>query len=143
MNLHERLEALVELGNRLKQPNEYLDALMHRTFYNNKWFTVDNQQLAVRAIADYFLEASKLKAWADQYTIADDPPLKKIGVIMAGNIPLVGFHDFLCVFVAGHQAQIKLSEKDQFLFPYLVRMLEEIDDRTGIYFEIVNKLKGF
>jgi hypothetical protein len=57
-----------------------------------------------------------------------------IGLVLAGNIPLVGFHDILCVFAAGHRARIKLSDKDPFLLPLLLEMLKEIDARTADYF---------
>ena len=143
MQRNERIKALVELGHRLSQPNEYLEAIMHRSFYHNKWFTIENQQLAIQAIAQQFLEAEKLKTWVDHYDLKEPKSPQKVGIIMAGNIPLVGFHDLLCVFVAGHYSQIKLSEKDQFLLPYIIKLLGEIDSRSGAYFEVSNKLKNF
>ncbi len=61
--------------------------------------------------------------------------LQTVGLVLAGNIPLVGFHDILCVFAAGHRARIKLSDKDPFLLPLLLEMLKEIDLRTAEYFD--------
>ncbi len=67
-----------------------------------------------------------------------------VGLVLAGNIPLVGFHDILCVFVAGHKAGIKLSDKDPFLLPMLLDFLAEIDDRTAAYFSTTTaRLSGF
>ena len=69
---------------------------------------------------------------------------KRVGLVLAGNIPLVGFHDILCVFVAGHQSVIKLSDKDPFLLPMLLDFLKEIDERTAAYFSTTTeRLGGF
>ena len=143
MTLQERLSALSELGRRLQQPDDYLDAVIHRTAFNNGWLTPDNQRKAIQAIATRMLDADKLHTWAGRYFLPDAPALKNVGLVMAGNIPLVGWHDVQCVFVAGHRAQIKLSDKDQYLLPCLLRMLKQIDARTTDYFEIVSRLRDF
>ncbi len=144
MKLSERINALVKLGDQLLSGDEFLEALMHRTYHNNKWFTIENQKQAVNAIGQLFLEESKIRKWLNQYSIPDlTPSSKKVGIVMAGNIPLVGFHDFICVFIAGHQSIIKLSDKDPYIFPYLLKVLTKIDPRTESYFEIATNLKGF
>lgn len=143
MTLQERLSALSELGRRLQLPDDYLDAVIHRTAFNNGWFTPENQRKAIQAIATRMLDADKLHAWAGRYFLPDAPALKTVGLVMAGNIPLVGWHDVQCVFAAGHRAQIKLSDKDQYLLPCLLRMLEQIDARTAAYFEMVPQLRDF
>ncbi|MEN0002784.1 MAG: acyl-CoA reductase, partial [Bacteroidota bacterium] len=63
LSLSERIDLLVRLGEHLGEKDEYLEALMHRTHYNNKWFTIANQQQAVRAIADAFLATAKIEQW--------------------------------------------------------------------------------
>lgn len=143
MTLQERLDALSKLGSRLQQPDDYLDAVIHRTAFNNGWFTPENQRMAIQAIATRMLDTDKLYNWAGRYFLPDAPLVKTVGLVMAGNIPLVGWHDVQCVFVAGHRAQIKLSDKDQYLLPCLLRMLEQIDARTAAYFEVVPQLRGF
>lgn len=144
MKLTERIEALVELGQRLSQPDEYRDAILHRTHFNNQWFTIENQQLALQAIVEAFLQGPKLEAWATGYApLPDGPPRMQVGLVPAGNIPLVGFHDILSIFVAGQKAVIKPSEKDRFLTPYLLKLLADIDERTAPYFEITPQLKNF
>ncbi|GAB4242784.1 MAG: acyl-CoA reductase [Saprospiraceae bacterium] len=143
MNANERIAALVSLGERLSQPDEFLEALMQRTQYNNAWFTIENQKLALGAIVQHFLQKDKLENWAAAYRLRPEGPGKTVGMVMAGNIPLVGFHDLVCTFVAGHKAQIKLSEKDQYLLPYLLKLLKEIAPGSEQYFEIVEKLQGF
>ena len=124
MTLKERIAALARLGEHLLQPDDYLDAVIHRTEFNNPWFTKENQHLAIQSIATAFLDKNKLEKWAAAYPLADEPPMKTVGMVMAGNLPLVGFHDLVCTFVAGHKAQIKLSDKDRFLLPYLLQLLE-------------------
>jgi hypothetical protein len=143
MNKAERLSALAQLGQRLQEKDEYLEAVMHRTQFNNGWFTIEQQTQAIQSIAQYFLDAEKLKQWLAAYEIPETTTPKTVGLVMAGNIPLVGFHDWLCIFAAGHRAQVKLSEKDQYLFPYLMKLLAQIDERTGGYTELVERLNGF
>lgn len=142
MQLEERIKALVQLGQKLQQEDEYREAVIHRTHFNNQWFTKENQRNAIAAIADAFLEETKLRNWVEAYKIETVNP-KDVALVLAGNIPLVGFHDVLSVFLSGHHAQIKLSEKDQYLLPYLFRELKQIDERTAGYFTIVGQLKGF
>ncbi|MCB0664050.1 MAG: acyl-CoA reductase, partial [Saprospiraceae bacterium] len=143
MTVKERIDAAVFLGDTLKNGDEFLDALVHRTSFHNKWFTKENQEKAIQAISNQFLDREKLGDWTSRYHIDDNPNTKTVGLIMAGNIPLVGFHDFLSVFISGHKSQIKLSDKDPFVFPYLLKILEKANPEAGRYFEIVEKLEGF
>ena len=143
MKLSERRDALVKLGEHLRGEDEFLEALMHRSHYHNQWFTIENQKQAIQAIAEHFLDAEKLKQWLGHYHLDDHIQPKKVGLVLPGNIPLVGFHDVLCVFAAGHRAQIKLSDKDQYLLPYLLQLLAKFDERAGSYFEIVPNLRDF
>jgi hypothetical protein len=143
MQLRDRVEVLAQLGKQLKAGDEYLEALMHRTKYHNAWFTIDNQKQSVEAIADYYLSPARLDQWLAKYALPDNDHPKTVGIIMAGNIPLVGFHDWLCVFVAGHQAKIKLSDKDPYLLPHLLKMMTTIDERVASYYEFSTPLKDF
>ena len=143
MRLQERLDTLASLGDSLLQEDEMLQAIIHRTHYNNLWFTPDNQNAAIQAIASRLLNTSLLRDWAAGYDISDQPVAKTIGMVMAGNIPLVGFHDLICAFAAGCKSQVKLSEKDRFLLPYLLKRLEAIHPGSADYFAIVDSLKGF
>lgn len=143
MTLQERIDTLVQLGEHLLGEDEYLDALMQRTYYNNHWFIVENQQKAVRAIATHFLQRDRLEKWLSRYDISERKPILTVGLVMAGNIPLVGFHDLLCVFVAGHKAKIKLSDKDRFVLPYLLKLLERFHPETAQYVELVERLQDF
>lgn len=143
MNLEKRIDALIKLGNHLLGKDEFLEAIMHRTQYHNPWFTIENQQMAIQAIANEMLQPGKLKSWISRYELREPVHPRVIGQVMAGNIPLVGFHDLLCVFVTGHKSRIKLSEKDPYILPYLLKLLESFEPGAGDYFEIVDVMKGF
>lgn len=143
MNLDRRIELLARLGQHLLGEDEYLRAVMHRAEFHNPWFTRESQELAIRSIATAFLQREDLAALAARYPVSDEPRGEVAGVVMAGNIPLVGFHDWLCVFLAGYRAQVKLSDKDAFLFPYLVTLMEKWEPEMKEWVETVERLKGF
>ncbi len=143
MNLYERLKALVKLGEGLRREDEYREAVIHRTAHTNPWFTKENQRLALAAIAEKMLAEDKLAELLSAYQMLEPETPKVVGLVLAGNIPLVGFHDVLSVFVAGHRCMIKLSDKDPYLLPFLLKRLAEIDQRTAAYFQIVDQLKDF
>lgn len=113
---------------------------MARTAVHNPWLTVENQRLAIQAICDHFLQQPLLEAWSSGYAVADEVRPRRVGIVMAGNIPLVGFHDFMCTFVSGHLAVVKCSEKDPWLFPLLVRQLIAIDARAEAYVVLADRL---
>ena len=117
MTLKQRIALLIQLGAYLNSDDELLKAFMSRTQYNNAWLTVENYEKSAKAIAANFLQKAPLENWAKIYEVQENTSPKKVGIVMAGNIPFVGFHDFLSVFLSGNQAIIKLSDKDKFLFP--------------------------
>lgn len=144
MTVQERIEVLIKLGERLLSNDEQLDLAIHQAYLNNKWFTKENSRKAIHSIAKQFLQKEVLTNWLKKYDLADTTPNpQKVGIIMAGNIPMVGFHDLLCVFITGHIAHIKLSDKDRFLIPYCIKTLIEIDARTQPYFKTIERLQNF
>ena len=142
MNLKERVASLVDLGNYLQKNDEKLQALVKATYHQNRWFTEENTYKAINAISKQFLQKELLENWLSSYKISDEAPIT-VGMIMAGNIPLVGFHDLICVFLAGHQSKIKLSEKDKLLIPHFIKVMEEQNPEVSKYFDFVEKLEGF
>ncbi len=122
MNLSKRIEALVYLGGILQLKEEELIAAQQISKNKNSWFTLENSDQALQNIIANFLQKEKLTAWVKNYEIPEISPKKNIGIIMAGNFPLAGFHDLLCVFISGHQAKIKLSAEDKFLIPYCIKL---------------------
>ncbi|MDD2982417.1 MAG: acyl-CoA reductase [Crocinitomicaceae bacterium] len=99
---------------------ERFEYIIARQFALNGWFTQDSVRNALKAIGND-LTTEKLTAWTDQYQFVKEP--KRVGVIMAGNIPLVGFHDFLCVLLSGHKITAKMSSDDKTLLPEIVSLL--------------------
>ncbi len=143
MLLEKRIAALVALGNRLKKSDERLEAVIHKAYLYNPWFTKENSAKAIEAIVEQMLSEKLLRDWISHYDLSKKSRPKKVALILAGNIPLVGFHDVLSVFLAGHQSMIKLSEKDRFLLPYLIELLNEIDPAIAPYFEVTDRLSNF
>lgn len=151
MTLQDRIQTLVLLGDHLqKGEDEYLEALQKRTTFQNGWFTLENQKLATQAIAEHMLDAQLIEQWLRPYVpyfevkaATQATKVHTVGLVLAGNIPLVGFHDVMCVYLAGHHAQLKLSEKDPYVLPYLIKLLGQFDERAQEYFQIVTKLADF
>src|SRR5437764_2424246 len=112
MDLQQRINVLVRLGEYLQSNNEIFESVKQKAQSENPWFTHEFINKAVTNITENFLQPDKLKAWAKNYTIKEDASASKtVGIVMAGNIPLVGFHDTLCVFISGHKGLIKPSSK--------------------------------
>lgn len=143
MQLAERIALLARLGDYLRSKDERLEAVIHRTAHTNLWFTKENQWKAVDAIAEQWLRFEKLDQWLGNYDIPAERTARKVGLVLAGNIPLVGFHDVISVFATGHTAMIKLSEKDPHLLPFLVKVMTEMDERAASCFQFAERLEGF
>src|SRR5690348_6992691 len=100
MNLSQRKELLLRLGNYMQSGDEEWQQVKHKAYLENNWFIPEFTELSVIDIATNFLQPHQLEKLITQYQIPEensDP--KKVGIVMAGNIPLVGFHDLLCVFI--------------------------------------------
>ncbi len=101
--------------------------LFSATRNENGWFTEDNVKLAVENIAKIFLNEIALEKFAQKYKLNENFNPKKIGIVMAGNIPAVGFHDLLCVVLSGNIALLKLSSGDTASMMFLINKLYEFD----------------
>lgn len=143
MDLLQRVNLMVKLGNYMNDNDEEWQAIKLRASRENAWFTPEFIELATRNIARGFLNHEKLTSWANSYSIPslNNAP-KKVGVVMAGNIPLVGFHDFLSCFITGHIQIIKLSSKDNVLLKHLVSKLHEWNSATSELIQFSDLLKG-
>lgn len=103
---------------------ENLNSLISRQVHHNGWFSEDMVRKALLSLA-FMLEEEKLEDWAKNYKFNEKP--FTIAVIMAGNIPLVGFHDFVCVLLSGNRILCKLSSEDKLLLPALSKILIHLD----------------
>lgn len=140
MNLEERILACIKWGKVLNDPPDVWKEATLNASVQNSWFEPRFISLSLTNIVEEYLDEQKLRQWISGYALKDCEP-KKVGIIMAGNLPLVGFHDVLSVFISGHRSKIKLAQKDQVLWPVLLDLFLSVDDRVGPYFEVVEKLK--
>lgn len=142
MKLQNRIELLQQLKKYLNENDAAWQAVKERASKMNGWFTPEFIDLAIQHITEQFLDDDKLAAWIRHYHIDDTISPKNVGIVMAGNIPLVGFHDFLAVFVSGHQQTIKLSSKDDVLLKHLVQKMYEWEITTQNHISFAPMLKG-
>ena len=142
MNLQQRITAFVKLGdflsqfsnesvhikNNVEHTNLFFDGFRHQIKLaeeHNGWFTKENILFALEGWTN-LLTQDKLNTWLKPYNITNHLP-KKVAIIMAGNIPLVGFHDILSVLLTGHQVIVKQSSSDKHLLPLLAKYLEYVE----------------
>ena len=145
MNLSARIVAFAKLSQQLELLNKgnseglaqnEFDELLIKAEQFNPWFTQQYLRLAFENIIK-MLDRAALESWMNNYSEYEfeDSDIR-VGVIMAGNIPLVGFHDFLSVLISGKIFLGKLSSNDQFLLPYISKLLIDIEENfeSKIYF---------
>ena len=126
MTLQARIDAFADLGNRLRNLTaEEKKNLFDRAKFENPWFTEENCERALRGVC-LFLDLKTLTQWLSRYHLGLSTQ-KVVGVAMAGNIPLVGFHDLLCVLLSGHQLKAKLSSQDSVLMKFVIEELKAIE----------------
>ncbi len=139
MNKERTIEVFAELGNRIQQlEGEEREAWKRQAEIHNKWFTPDNVEKALEGIA-FMLRKEHLEKWLAGYALPVEKP-KKIGVVMAGNIPMVGFHDMLTVLISGHVLYAKLSSDDTVLMKRLVALLISIAPELEARIQLVERL---
>jgi hypothetical protein len=131
MELTERIKTFSALGEYLRSALnvnsgkhfERLNLLIVNQYLHNPWFTPENVRTAVRSIAEELTEENLVK-WTSNYPqIKDEIKPILVAVIMAGNIPLVGFHDFISVLISGNNILAKTSSKDSDLIIYIADIL--------------------
>jgi hypothetical protein len=128
MILQDRIGLLSRLGSYMLSDDIRWRQAKEGAFLKNGWFIPEFVDLAVKNIAKKFLNREKLADWTEHYKIgASNSRPQVIGIVMAGNIPLVGFHDLLSVFISGHKAVIKLSSKDEVLMKEILDVLRTWD----------------
>lgn len=150
MNTENQVLGLIKLSDYIKaflakKTEDYneddvnIELLLKRSEIENPWFTVDNQKFALQQWADLLTE-EQIKNWLKKYSVSRIS--KRVGLILAGNIPLVGFHDVISVVLSNHIPVIKLSSKDKYLIPFLLKKWKEFSD-DQVLFEFVERLENF
>jgi hypothetical protein len=142
MNVEQRIEILSKLRNYFIENGENWQITKVEAARSNPWFNNEFIELAVDNIVTYFLDEDKLKKWSGTYNVLKSTTHTTVGIVMAGNIPLVGFHDFLCVFISGQKSLIKASTKDEVLIKHIVQKLKEWDASLETVINFAQTLKG-
>lgn len=142
MILEDKKNAFVALGDFIRQfsteESQYNNELIHNESFfsnfqdiinqavsHNGWFTKEQVVFALKSWSDALTKAN-LDKWLSAYNLNEEP-LKKVGLILAGNIPMVGFHDVLSVLISGNKTLIKTSSNDKILIPFLLKYLQVVE----------------
>ena len=153
MDLSQRIESFLKLGEFLREypdgktesdQSNQLKEIVLNDHIQNPWFTEQNIRESIKAIGES-LRPEKIDFWINKYpNLKNQKNIKKIGVITAGNIPLVGFHDFITVLISGNIFYGKLSSKDNRLLKFISEYLIYLnsDFKKLIYFA-KDKLENF
>jgi hypothetical protein len=159
MQLEQRINAFIELGRFLSQFTtkefEKNDSVLHNDLFfdgfkhqiklarqHNGWFNLDNLIYSFNSWTKA-LETNNLNTFTSNYSF-NKVKQKNVAIIMAGNIPLVGFHDFFCVLLSGHNVLVKQSSNDKQLLPFLAKYLEYVEtDFKGKISFTEQKLENF
>ncbi len=150
MNTEKQILGLIKLSDFLNNflkntPENYSELenefalLLRKSEIENPWFTQENQKFALQQW-NKLLTKENLENWLKEYRISKNP--KRVGLILAGNIPMVGFHDVLSVILSGNIPLIKLSSKDKQILPFLLSQWNEFS-QGNIQYEFVEKLQNF
>jgi len=160
MTLETKKSVFVELGKFLSQFSEGASArksdvlyndiffddfekLIHLSQSHNGWYTPEQVYFAIKSWADALTDENITK-WISKYDFSANQKEKTVALILAGNIPLVGFHDFLSVLITGNKALIKTSSNDQHLLPFLAKYLIAVDENLKDKITFVEgKLENF
>lgn len=150
MNREKQISGLAKLGiyiahyletkpENYDEKQEIFNALLRKSEIENTWFTQDNQKFALKQWVE-LLTPAHLKDWLKEYKISSKS--KRVGLILAGNIPMVGFHDVISVVLSNHIPVIKLSSKDKRILPFLLELWNDLSEGTVTY-EFVERLENF
>lgn len=143
LSLEQRMDLMVRLGHWLLSGDPELESVKTKACQKNGWFIPRFIDEALRHIALQYLDPARLMAWTDSYpALHRQMPPADVGIVMAGNIPAVGFHDFLCGFLAGHDLSLKLSSRDDVLLPGFIAMLKQWEPSLESHIRIREMLRG-
>ena len=150
MNIEKQVLGLIKLSQYIKaflskeiedfnENDSEFEMILKKSEIENPWFTQENQKFALKQWADLLTE-DQLRSWLSKYSASKTN--KKVGLILAGNIPLVGFHDVISVVLSNHIPLIKLSSKDKQMIPFLLKKWKEFSE-SEVEYEFVERLVDF
>ncbi len=142
MILSERIQAFQELKNSIKTQLEIAEnPLFIQARNTNTWFTIESLRSSFEGLMR-LLDSEKMGEWLSRYNISEESSELQVGLMLAGNIPAVGFHDLMCVLISGKKAAVKLSNADSVLMGWIISELMKIDDRFVEQISVEPILKG-
>ena len=136
--IEKRIDAFVKLGQYMLSNDTSWQNIKIQASQKNVWFTLNSIDQMMQHIASEYCNAENIKKWLSNYSMPAQT--KSIGLIFAGNIPFVGFHDLLAVAMSGHSCKVKLSSKDDILPAHLIAVLQNVDPWFHEGIQIVSKL---
>lgn len=141
MELNEILNALHYTGRVFSDKNDAeLLIAMHKAYIANPWFTPENIALAVNYWSEK-LTPESLQQWIEREQIGNNPNPKTVGIIAAGNIPLVGLHDILSVIITGNRAIIKPSSEDEALTQFFIATMVQANPEMANYLQTTERIE--
>lgn len=139
MDVEDRIKVFVQLGKWMESWSEdTFSEVVSRAGNENGWFTKESIQLAISGTVAY-LKENQLRLWVGQYDFGPIKPMN-VGLVMAGNIPLVGFHDLLCVLLSGHKAMVKTSSQDNYLMTKILQGLQDVSSELYSNVQLIERL---
>ena len=141
LDLQNRINLLVEVGKKWVS-NGIPENIVLKAKAANPWFDEVSINKSATSIAKQYLSESQLTEWISNYQFTNQTP-KQIGLILAGNIPFVGIHDLISVFISGHIALYKPSERDTVLIDYFIESIIHQSEKSRAYFQKVSRLTDY
>ena len=131
-----QLGAVADAENTAQEISSYdsFNEVINKSIILNPWFTRENIRMALLGLG-YMVRPEALEKWLDSHDFSNNHESKRVGLILAGNIPMVGFHDIFSVALSGHKAVVKLSGQDKLLLPFLFRYFHEATGYNGFDIE--------
>lgn len=143
MILQERISVLVKVGEFIQSNAPEWQNVKEKAYRANQWFIPAFIDRSCTNIVNSYLQKEKLEAWAASYDLPEENRSpKKVGLVMAGNIPLVGFYDMLCIFLSGHYQVIKPSSKDDVLIKFLAEKMYAFNPAVKEHITFAERLNG-
>jgi hypothetical protein len=144
ISLSQRIDSLIHLSEQLASAdNPALEFAMRKAEADNPWFTQDYLRQAISSIRSAFLQHDILASFARRYYLSDPVHPQVVGLVTAGNIPMVGWHDLMCIYISGHIAQVKLSDKDTAMMSYMINTLYAYNVDIKSYIIISDRLQDY
>jgi len=143
MNYSQRVEVLTCLGDIFRHVDENHPVLF-KAHTENAWFTIPNQMRAIKQWSEV-LEVNQIENWLKKYDLPNESSEKTVAIVMAGNIPLVGLHDLICVLAAGFKVLVKPSSDDAVLMEWVITCLKQKFASLDARIQVIKdkKLEGF